>query len=167
MYWPTDLTAQEPPRYAHSGVGPTSTSTGVVWATSDGDKNSLGKGRPRNEWGGNDRPVLGTQDDLNSRNIFRRFPLLTALMSKLHESSSQRFPEDSTYQFKTFEANKDMAEFDDDQFGGENRMSFDVGAKIDDVITALSIKSKRGRETLQRAMPPTNELCTMMRIRCY
>ncbi|KAK3801043.1 hypothetical protein RRG08_042211 [Elysia crispata] len=39
-------------------------------------------------------------------------------------------------------------------------------ANIDDVIPA-AIKSKRGRHGYYGAMPPTNELCRMLNMRCY
>ena len=41
-----------------------------------------------------------------------------------------------------------------------------ASAKIDDAIPA-AVKTKRGRHGHYGAMPPTNELCRMMRVRCY
>ncbi|RUS70234.1 hypothetical protein EGW08_022005 [Elysia chlorotica] len=49
---------------------------------------------------------------------------------------------------------------------GRPASSSAVNAKIDDVIPT-AIKAKRGRSGMYGAMPPTNELCRMLNMRCY
>ncbi|GFO36393.1 hypothetical protein PoB_006289800 [Plakobranchus ocellatus] len=111
-----------------------------------------------------DMDDLILSSESTGRNFYREV-ILTALLNRLDQ---EFLPKIAKAVAMEYEGNpKIVWPIVSGEISHKAAASSDVDTKIDSVISlALKSKSKRGR-SVNRAMPPTNELCRMMNIQCY
>lgn len=118
--------------------------------------------------GGNDgKGTARVTPKKQSERLFSSSPILTALIMDSRQLSSLKPKRYAKYRLKHVDDVTSQGEMGANQSSDEIEISDEMGAKIDDVISSLSNSQKRSRGRLDSAMPPTNELCMMMNIRCY